>query len=437
MTFRVFLSYKSQDSNLARHVASWLRHNQIECWFAEDQIPLEGQEDFKAIVDQIAKGITQATHVLVFSSDLYVQADWCQIEFQLLRACDLLSSKSAAEIRLAPRDAAHLAQDSLERMWNHPQIGDVPRMNSRSDRILDLQKLERFLRVDCGWPLPETMQRLVTEPDLESVPVHLPFLGLSIRLPGWKARDIGIRHLGEDFEFSQSFVRDVNGIVDLEIRANRFPRNSSPFDNDGTSDDLDLRRDAYAMAKYFQSQLPANQLRHVTILGIHLVFIGSRSHFAISFAAARSGGPLVAYRKYVLVLWDEQTSFHYELVFTFCVHGPPERLRSLEPMLESIIQSFRYSESAMQTFRMVNQDFVREPPLDPSRFQHPISNTSGSVLSRFESPSGFFEPLPPATDSRNFLQRLANMPEQTDVAFSELGGWHRFSKYIRNPQVKP
>jgi hypothetical protein len=73
----VFMSYKSEDSNLVRAVAEQLIACGLDVWFNEYRILVS---DYKRFLAGIDDGLARATHAVVFTNDRWAEARWCNHE---------------------------------------------------------------------------------------------------------------------------------------------------------------------------------------------------------------------------------------------------------------------------------------------------------------------------------------------------------------------
>ena len=393
---KVFLSYKVQTGATARLLAAWFKVNGIEVWFAEEQIPSQEQFAESYIENAIIRGIEESTHYLLLTNSLYAHSPWCQKEFDKIKELGRLTSQSSAEICLP--------HDSIvdEKLWTNNST--LPRFLADSLELIDLDKVDEFLREQCRWPLPRQMKKLLHPPITATRPYSFPILGLTMNVDGWVPEQQEISRGQEDFLMSQSYVREIQGRLRLHVLSSRYPRNAWPgasSDNSESeeSEDITLRKGALEMLDRYQKNFPSDMSTATEIHAVHLIFLGNRSHFGFTYSINHPAlGKLVA-RKYILVAWDPATAFHYEIVLTFYVYGPLGRLVSLSPLMDSTVQSLRFSESGWKTFEITNREHWQAnlSSQQSAGQPHPLSETFGDQLSPLNYPAGYFEDVPPDT----------------------------------------
>ncbi|MBL8809853.1 MAG: toll/interleukin-1 receptor domain-containing protein [Planctomycetaceae bacterium] len=79
--YDVFMSYKSQDSDLVRAVAEWLMAAGLRVWFAEYQVLLRERDLFQRAIDI---GIAMSQWGIAFTNPTYITSEHCQNELKAL-----------------------------------------------------------------------------------------------------------------------------------------------------------------------------------------------------------------------------------------------------------------------------------------------------------------------------------------------------------------
>ena len=111
---KIFISYKTEDANIARGIAERLLSNGIQVWFAEYEIMLE--EYFVDDIETekaIAKGAQTSTHAILLTNNRWVKAHWCQFEMQKLTE-NLRSIDKIVEVCIPREDEPHRKFNILE-----------------------------------------------------------------------------------------------------------------------------------------------------------------------------------------------------------------------------------------------------------------------------------------------------------------------------------
>ncbi len=411
---RVFLSYRTLNSDFVRLVADWLEYNGVATWFAEKDIPLDFQFEEQAIEELIRQGVGGCSHALLFTNLQYLASDWCRLEAQSVLARRGGSTKPERmkggsgfgsyrplAVRQGPSNVIEVCiphHDDLERhFWGLDRTG-VSRLLMSPQDLPAFDELERCMR-SHGWPIPEQMKGLVSSAHSETKRFSLPILGLTLDLSGWNYDDRQVQRNGAQVVVSDYFSRNLDGPVQLCISAWRYPPGLGPR-GAVEGDDRELRRQTVEYARHYSEHvLPALFERPCRILGVHLVRCGSRFHFALSYALDLSRLGTTAARKYSLVGWDPVTRSTYELVFTFQVLGNERRLLGLSPLCDAVVRSLRVDAVTLATFRALagTGDWTdpagAHTPKDQDPEEHPVLGRPDEMLPAAQV---FFEGLPHA-----------------------------------------
>jgi hypothetical protein len=101
--FHVFLSYKSEDSDLVRTVAEWLISAGLRVWFAEYQILLHDRDQFQKHIDI---GVAKSKWGIAFTNPTYIDSEHCQNELKSLASTTGCTADHLLEVVLGDRPAA-------------------------------------------------------------------------------------------------------------------------------------------------------------------------------------------------------------------------------------------------------------------------------------------------------------------------------------------
>ena len=114
---KIFISYKTEDANIARGIVERLLSNGIQVWFAEYEIMLEEFfADDKETEKAISNGAKTSTHAILLTNNRWVKAHWCQFEMQKLTV-NLRSIDKIVEVCIPKEKEPH-------RIYNVLQTGD-------------------------------------------------------------------------------------------------------------------------------------------------------------------------------------------------------------------------------------------------------------------------------------------------------------------------
>lgn len=384
---RVFLSYKVVNSDIVRLFSDWLRHNGIDCWFAEDRIPLASQTDDLSIDQAIRLGIDECTHALLFTNHRYALSDWCRKEFQAIRRKLDGQAGTILELCIPLEPETYRAMPDLERPG-------YPRLVLNPEQCPELPQVEQFLR-ENGWPLPSAMRGFAADPSHGPVMQGLGILGLTFDATGWDAEQFDLDHAGGGLQICQTYVREIRGRIRLIVQSLESPPDERLSMSDW-EDDRALRKDSLQTAEVFRKKLEHELSAPVRVLSVHLCFLGSRAHLGISYVSRHEILGLVAARKYSLIAFDPQGNRWYELLFTFHVYGTPERLRALSPLMDAVVNSITQSEAAW-TSDFVSAGSARPRTERSAHSPHAMSSTLTARLSRLRLRAGWLEEPPDGT----------------------------------------
>jgi hypothetical protein len=350
MTTKIFISYKTSDSHVARVVADWLIYNHIDVWFAEYSILLDGRKT-QDVAQSLKIGIASCSHAILFTNERYADSEWCRDH----------------ELKVIVRDLPY-RKILIVGLSEHPQsLETIHRIDipieilqiSLPERTqVNLTQLEDAMR-RLGWPIPATMKGFEKLPVVPAVPTRLPFLDIWLNLHDWVPVDSQERSTAGFKSQDAYFLRDINGPLQLcvtsawysdisrmgplpaDIPPGMFDYEAKPLEQlalPSRDNDEALYNYAIALAKEYSDRLVAASGRSVTVTGVHLVFFAEQSHFAMSYDLVDPEMGTLAARKYVIVLRDAQDCEGvYEFVFTFNTYGSRERLCSLSPYLDYVV----------------------------------------------------------------------------------------------------
>lgn len=350
MTTRIFISYKTSDSHVARVVADWLIYNKIDVWFAEYNILLRGRNT-QDVAQSLKDGIASCSHAILFTNERYADSKWCR-DHELKVIVRDLPCQRILIVGLSEHP------QSLETIHGIDIPDEILRISLPERTPVNLTHLEDAIR-RLGWPIPATMKGFEKLPIVPAVPTRLPFLDIWLNLHDWVPVDSQERSTAGFKSQDAYFLRDINGPLQLcvtstwysdisrmgplpaDIPPGMFESSAKPLEQlaiPSRDNDEALYDYAIALAKEYSGRLETASGRSVTVTGVHLVFFSQQSHFAMSYDLSDPELGTLAARKYVIVLRDAR-DFEgvYEFVFTFNTYGSRERLSSLSPYLDYVV----------------------------------------------------------------------------------------------------
>ncbi|HCS54071.1 toll/interleukin-1 receptor domain-containing protein [Rubinisphaera sp.] len=138
--YNVFISYKSQDSDLVRSVVEWLMSAGLKVWFAEYQILLHDRELFQ---DQIDLGVSKSQWAIAFTNRAYIESDHCQDELKALASVSGCKPDHLLEIVLGDRPEAKpfLERKGLPWITTPHQYSDLPELFQWLKNQLELPRV--------------------------------------------------------------------------------------------------------------------------------------------------------------------------------------------------------------------------------------------------------------------------------------------------------
>lgn len=317
----VFMSYKSEDSNLVRRVAEQLIACGIDVWFNEYRILVGEYERFQEAIDE---GLARATHAVVFTNNRWAEARWCNHEMDGLLK-HIADRSRIVEVAIPSENKPREVYPDL---LGRPPItfrGD-PRRPSHADvHGLVTAILERLgLRTD-----------MIALPDSEPRPAWLPTPGVAFdpapfRLDGRKTRrQMKVRAIQSDPVLGLRTVVYSLASADVDITMDVYATNfESPISrlsisDTGASDDRAVYE---AYLRYAKQWLPSEHghFRHIEYRpkGLHLVFVGGTSQIALTYVSRMEGesGPKTTWeRRYAVRIPNPLADAEGELAFVFSV----------------------------------------------------------------------------------------------------------------------
>ena len=300
-----FLSYKSEDADVARQVAECLVSNGFSVWFAEYEILLPDYDVFQAAVDN---GLKNCTFGLLFTNPRYWASRHCQQEAAWLR--ENLTSERVIDIGLT-------TSKSL------PAI--ISEIRSRTG-----------LNVDCG-----AVSREAAETTFSARCTEIGLSTTGFCLVSWNNASVD----GSD----QARFRSLDSKVPLEFNVRfDFSLQYAPGKPYTTAtipvlDDRKLYNERRVFADWWMKRMGDLSVP-LSEEGLHLVWRDGRTHVALTHRIED-----LWMRKYSLIINGQGLSRPTEVILTFAVKGDFRRFCAVAAMMDQIVQSVYITNESSKT----------------------------------------------------------------------------------------
>jgi hypothetical protein len=294
--FDVFISYRSRDVALARHVADTLIASGLRVWFAEYTILIAGRTRFEEAIND---GIRRSQFGVVFSNDSYVKSPYCRLEVEQLLAAGNCGPDHILDVRLG---------DERETRRMYPQLSESPTVDFDGDIDHVLRAIERT----TSWHVePVTAGRRTAEPVITS---HGDGTIFTLDAAGWRLVRSGGRPTLYGIE-GPACTRTERG---CETRWNLIVGPMIPGARPSAvkSDAMDERQ-FYDMMLQFAAQFIATV--NARCAGVHLLHVGGFGQVALTYWFRHDD---YWTRRYSIVLPHPKTGQSIEFAFTFGFFGP-------------------------------------------------------------------------------------------------------------------
>ena len=313
-TWDVFISYKSQNVDLARAIADQLIGSGIRVWFAEYQILLVKREKFQQAID---KGIRQSRYGIALTNDAYAGSEYCDKEMvQLLR---YLGADKIIEIMIPREPLTHQKYNQL----------------SKASCILfdgDMEHVFQEIIEKTNWQL----RQLVREKNATPAKFIGECLGdnYTLDVSTWeKVTDsfhgggpcyrtwMESRPIYWNLQYGEEFSPEV-----YESRFSLENKNDRQLYNFM----VDYAR------RYFGEYHSAWR-----IAGVHLFFLKGYSHFAVTYT-----NRMTWKRRYSIMLLQNNTGKAAEFLFTFEFAGTFKQYCQCTLLMDELVSSLKWGEES-------------------------------------------------------------------------------------------
>jgi hypothetical protein len=314
----VFLSYKREDADFVRPIAEALLSGEINVWFNEYQILIQGRENFLRLIDE---GLAASQTVIVFSSRRYAASSVCMREFTHF----LETGKRMLEIQLEPNG-----------IWagNNPpvctvQVGAPATLESAWHSICSFLGLEaKNFRDFSATPAVCARERTTFQ-----------YHDVRFDSGGWRLVSGAARHgdtrmvVGRYERNAQDWRCRMRFEIEETISFGRLPFLSSD------EDDLE----GFEQTLTFAGELRRVEGVPVTCVGTHVIMHSGYRHVGVTFQ--RTGDARLIIRKYSILLpslYSRYVDFHVTIVF----YGDWREFLRVAHTFDSFVRSIQWEASA-------------------------------------------------------------------------------------------
>ena len=288
--YDVFVSYKSQDAQVAREVVDRLLASGHSVWFAEYEILLAGRDQFqRAILD----GIARSHRGIALTNDRYAASEHCRLEMTEL--LERVGPANIIEARLPVEEGTHQI---------FPRLRESPQVSATSS-----EDVLAFVRSETGWDI----RPAVAAGDGGPRPVEgrAPSGRYVLDASGWEVVEGGGERLAEG-TIKGPVLRYERADHRLDVNIYAGPESAPQAKRpDRGADDREMYDFLIDYLPHHVGRLGAD------IRGVHLFFHGGLSQMAATYRLAG----FLWIRKHSVILPHPRMGEPTEFVFTFGFPG--------------------------------------------------------------------------------------------------------------------
>lgn len=319
----IFISYKSEDSNIVRKVAESLMSLGYSVWIDQYRIPIEEQLSSKPKFTKYLKsGIDSSKKAIVFTNNRYTNSPWCL--FEIKRIIDRYPQSSIFEVQI-PNDLSIRKkfkddQVILNKLNKLPSIEYIPAQHDSTFPQRLMRKLSFYSimhKYDHRKP-----NKYKNKSSNESY-LKINHANISFNTSGWKAkRPRPIKMVNTTLIFGQwlYFKKIDNVRFQLHIIVQHTSEQKRPRKiSEEYIDDRIIMADNLKRAAYHSEVYTEQAGLTCDLVGIHLVSLLGLSHFAITYYMTNKKYFLLYpryIRKYILTFFGHGTSKDVDIILT-------------------------------------------------------------------------------------------------------------------------
>jgi len=313
-TYDIFISYKSQDVELARKLADILIVSGKKPWFAEYEILLSKRNKFQEAIDY---GAQHSTYGLAITNDPYAESPYCSREIDLLlKYCH---PGNILEIQLPREDLPHKKFTQLS-------------TKAKSLESREINEILNFIEKETAWELQRELYVTNLKDNLYYDQLYnYPYC---LNVKGWQLSGYNpTQHPyvvgGPEFTFYNKlsnikfnvfygFYNQPEAVKRLKLRQ---------------TDDREIYDTIIKFANNYLKET------HAEVKGVHLLFIENYSQFVVSY---HRGNYWI--RRYSIVIEHPILKNPVEIVFTFGITDSFKNYCHYASVLDNVVKSMIFLE---------------------------------------------------------------------------------------------
>lgn len=307
----VFISYKSEDVDLARRIANQLLASGVKVWFAEYQVLLQNFNQFQ---DAIDFGIANSTWAICLTNNRYIGSDYCTLELKQILDC--LPPSNILEIMIPREELPHRQFQALDNC--HTVLGS------------DLPTIFSFIHKHTGWELKPLLPDVINKEPSTHISKCLE-RDVILDISDFRVIDPGKIEFGSTNLVGMEYVHrqeEYRLLVNL-VCGREYAREGARIEQT-----IDDRRMFDLLRKHAEKHTARLKAK---VHGLHLVFHQGLSQFAITY---RMRGYWT--RKYSIVFPNPITSQNAEFVFTFGFLGSFNQYCQNVHLMDRLVKSLQW-----------------------------------------------------------------------------------------------
>lgn len=315
-TFDMFISYKSEDVGIARHLAELLIAGGLRVWFAEYLVLLAARERFDEAIDE---GLGRSRYGIVFTNDRYIRSPYCRHELECLLDPVNCGAPRVLEVKLGSTRQVHLMYPDLDRSAGINFKGDM-------GEVLQLVRQTTSLRIE--------------HPSERTLTTSCPSIfrderfGYRIDISGWQLLDPG----GFDTGYGTMGPQCTQTLGGHRASWNLIVGSPAPATRatPKRGQIIDDRACFNQIVEVARAILPSIGGR---CTGVHMLFSKEKKYSQLALTYWFQSGWT---RRYSVVLPDPQTGKSTEFAFTFGFHAPFREYCQHSHMMDRVVESLEW-----------------------------------------------------------------------------------------------
>ena len=307
----VFISYKSEDVDLARRISNHLLASGVKVWFAEYQVLLQNFNQFQ---DAIDFGIANSTWAICLTNNRYIGSDYCILE--LKQMLDYLPQSNILEIMIPKEELPHQKFQTLD---NCPAV-----LGS------DLPTIFTLIHKHTGWDLKPLLPDVINTEPSTNISTCLG-RDVTLDITDWRVTTPGKIKFGSTDIVKMDYIHRQE---EYHLMANLVCGREYAREGERIGQKINDRRMFDLLRKHAEKHTVRLNAK---VYGLHLVFHQGLSQFAITY---RMFGYWT--RKYSIIFPNPVTSQNAEFVFTFGFLGSFNQFCQNVHLMDRLVKSLQW-----------------------------------------------------------------------------------------------